>query len=149
MKRRNPIGNAIVSITPRDIVRCKRCNCPNLAWVKYKSGKSGLVETATQRPFWKGNGPCPEGLYALKFNYHKCEDYINLCKEIERRNSLCHPKAENPAEILSDAMRVLILECAQLKDFMLLSNEDHYIGQAFAILRDAQAKVPNLQGVQL
>lgn len=104
----NPIRNAIVPITKRDLVSCKRCGCTDLAWVKFKSGKSGLVETAVTRPFWRGNGPAPEGLWALKFNFHNCDEYRKLQTEIQLRASMCHPKADKPREILADAISHVI-----------------------------------------
>lgn len=104
----NPIRNAVVEISKKQIVSCSRCGCPDLAWVTYKSGKRGLVKIARQRPLWYGNGPAPEGLFALKFNYHNCAEYIAHRQDAERRASECHPKASKPREILTDAMRVIM-----------------------------------------
>lgn len=105
---RNPIHNAVVEISKRDIVSCKRCGCPDLTWVTYKSGKHGLVQVAYNRPLWRGDGPAPVGLYALKFNYHNCAEYLAGKADAERRTSQCHPKADKPREILADAMSVII-----------------------------------------
>lgn len=142
---RNPIHNAIVPITKRDIVSCKRCGCPGLAWVKFKSGKSGLVETAVQRPFWRGQGPAPEGLFALKFNYHNCEAYKANKLESERRASMCHPKADNPAAILADAARVIINECVADKYEQLKAGKGPLF-EAMEIILNAQSQVPNIKG---
>lgn len=144
---RNPIRNAVVSITKRDLVSCKRCGARDLAWVQFKSGKWGLVETACQRPFWRGEGHAPEGLFAMKFKYHKCEEYLAIKAELERRASQCHPKADNPAMILADAMRPLIFEAAQNGGLERLGNENDPLGQAFHILMNAQSSIQNLGGV--
>lgn len=109
---KNPIRNAVVEISKHDLVTCKRCGCPDLAWVTYKSGKHGLVETACSRPLWRGQGPAPVGLFALKFNYHNCAEYTAQMEEIKRRSSQCHPKADKPREIISDAISYLVLQYA-------------------------------------
>jgi hypothetical protein len=98
---------------------------------------------------WRGRGPAPVGLFALKFNFHKCEEYTALKLEIERRASMCHPKADNPAAILADAMHVVIMNASAAKDLMLLSDETHPIGQAYAIIANAMSQVPNLIGVKI
>lgn len=115
---RNPIVNLIQSISPRDLKTCNRCGCPDLAWVKFKSGKWALVHTSTSRPFWHGDSQAPQGLWAVKTSYHNCAEYI--AKQAERatelakyqtaiddkkmRSDWCHPKADNPIEILKDAV---------------------------------------------
>jgi len=99
----NPINNAIKAITKRDLVTCKRCGCHDLAWVQFKSGKWGLVETASRRPFWRGDGPCPEGLYALKFNYHRCDDYRKGQAAIELRKQST-VEGESVSEYLTHAV---------------------------------------------
>lgn len=145
----NPIRNAVVQISKRDLVSCKRCGCPDLAWVKYKSGKSGLVETATQRPLWRGYGPAPEGLFALKFNYHNCQRYTELKNEVERRATMCHPKADNPAAILADAMSVVIHDIYSNGTDVatkILLDEKHPLNQALHIMIKAQSECPNLTG---
>lgn len=141
---RNQIHNAVVSITKRDLVSCKRCGCPDLAWVKFKSGKSGLVETAGTRPFWRGEGPAPEGLWALKFNYHRCETYTAAKEEAVRRSSFCHPKADKPREILTDAGRVIIAEAAREGGLQRFADVNDPIFKAMEILLTAQSSVQEL-----
>jgi hypothetical protein len=115
--RQNPIQNLIKSITARDLKTCSRCGCQNLAWVQYKSGKWGLVGTSTRRPYWQGEGVAPTGLWLIKTSFHNCEEYKNKkAEEAEQlakyqvayddkqtRAAWCHPKADNPGEILTDA----------------------------------------------
>ncbi len=139
---RNPIRNAIVPITKRDLVTCKRCGCPNLAWVKFKSGKFGLVETACERPLWRGDGPAPEGLWALKFNFHNCEQYLNLKADIERRANECHPKADTPRDILVDASSHLIgLAATSPEGVARFANPADPLAQALQIILDAINRV--------
>lgn len=137
---KNPIHNAIVSITKRDLKVCNRCGCPDLTWVQFKSGNWGLVETAVQRPFWRGQGKAPEGLFALKFNYHRCAEYIAAKQDAEKRASDCHPKADRPLEILADAMRVIITECVADK-FAQLTAGSGPLFDAMEILLKAQSEV--------
>lgn len=136
----NPIRNAVVQISKRDLVTCKRCGCPDLAWVTYKSGKRGLVKTAGERPLWRGDGPAPEGLFALKFNYHNCAEYTAAIADAERRASLCHPKAENPKEILADAMKVIIAEEVAIKFEQFIAGAGPHF-EAMEILLNAQSQV--------
>jgi len=148
----NPIRNAVVPLTPRDLVRCKRCGCPDLAWVQFKSGKWAPVQTACRRPLWRGQGPAPEGLFALKFNYHRCEEYRALQAEIERRNSQCHPKADRPAEIVADAAGYLIRQMyanGAAEATTRITNENDPLTAAIHLLAKKAAEVPNLNGVKL
>jgi hypothetical protein len=147
----NPIRNAVKEISKKDLVTCKRCGCPDLAWVQYKSGKWGLVDTAVQRPLWRGDGPAPEGLFALKFNYHRCEEYTKLKAEIERRASECHPKADNPAAIVADACSPIIKEIyshgAEVGNKIMV-DDNHPLRQALELLLNAQSTISNLAGVK-
>lgn len=138
----NPIHNAVKEITKRDLRSCNRCGCPNLAWVQFKSGKWGLVETACQRPFWRGEGQAPVGLYALKFNYHRCDAYLASKQDAERRANECHPKASNPREILADATKVIITQCVADK-FAQLTAGSGPLFEAMEILMKAQSEVSN------
>jgi hypothetical protein len=135
----NPIKNAVIQITKRELVTCKRCGCTDLAWVKYKSGKSGLVQTAVRRPLWRGEGPAPEGIFALKFNYHNCDEYreqlafaAETVRLSELSKTLPHPKAEKPSDILTDAVVYLFRNYA--KDFQ---DVDSPVFQAVQIMSDA------------
>jgi hypothetical protein len=115
--RNNPIVNLIQLISPRDLRVCNRCGCPNLACVKYKSGKFGLVQTSTSRPYWQGDSQAPQGLWAVKNAFHNCAEYTakqaahnaELAKyqaaidDKKMRSEWCHPKADNPEQILADA----------------------------------------------
>lgn len=134
----NPIRNAIKPITKRDLVSCKRCGCPNLARVKYASGKWGLVETSVERPFWRGDGAAPEGLWALKFNYHNCEKYLADNKEAELRANACHPKAHNPAEILADSFSAVIANAVANGGLQQLTDESNPYHIATRIIMEAQ-----------
>jgi hypothetical protein len=137
---RNPIRNAVVSITKRDLVKCNRCGCPDLCWVKFKSGKSGLVQTAVQRPLWRGESPAPEGLFALKFNFHRCEEYLAVKADAERRANGCHPKADKPRDILVDAMRPIIADCAR-DNYRQLQAGQGPLFEAIQILTNAMSEV--------
>ena len=137
---RNPIHNAIREITKRDLRVCNRCGCPDLAWVQYKSGKWGLVETAVQRPFWRGEGPAPEGLFALKFNYHRCDEYLASKRDAEKRASDCHPKADKPREIIADATKVIIALCVTDKFAQLVAGKGPLF-EAMEILGKASSEV--------
>jgi hypothetical protein len=120
---RNPINNLIKPISKHDLRVCNRCGCENLAWVQYKSGKWGLVKTTTTRPFWQGESQAPEGLWAVKTAYHNCDEYRaeqeEKAKELakyqadiddrEMRSKWCHPKADNPVQILMDAFTHLYI----------------------------------------
>lgn len=77
---RNPIHNAIELVSERKLVTCKRCNAPDLAWVKLKTtGKWSLVNTSFARPFYHGENSTPEAprgyRYAIKMSYHSCIRY--------------------------------------------------------------------------
>ncbi len=138
----NPIHNAVKEITKRDLRVCNRCGCPDLALVQFKSGKWGLVQTAAQRPFWRGEGPAPVALYALKFNYHRCDEYLATKHDAEKRASDCHPKADKPREIIADAMRVIVTECIADK-FAQLTAGKGPLFEAMEILMKAQSEVSN------
>ena len=143
---RNPIRNAIQSITRRDLVTCKRCGCPDLAWVKFKSGKSGLVKTAGERPFWRGEGPAPEGLFALKFNFHRCDEYRTAIAQAEETRRIIesapHPNAANPGKILGNALAHLLVAHGPAA----FSNLDHPVCQAAGILAEAASQVAAPEG---
>ena len=111
----------ITSITERDLRVCNLCGCTDLAWVKYKSGKWGLVHTTTRRPGYSGEHEAPRGLWAVKTAFHKCADYKakkaakkaaevaqiaeyqSVIDDSALRSEWCHPKADKPLEILTDA----------------------------------------------
>lgn len=136
---RNPIHNAVVEISKRDVTTCKRCGCPDLAWVKYKSGKSGLVQVSYNRPLWHGDGPAPVGLFALKFNYHNCDEYRASIADAERRASACHPKADKPRDIIADAMRVIILMESPKFEQLVSGKGPNF--EAIEILMKAQSEI--------
>lgn len=114
---RNPINNLIVPISPKSLKTCNRCGCDRLAWVQLKSQKWVLVRTATERPYWQGDSPAPEGLWAVKNAYHNCDEYrqqqakhTKAVEDCKLRETWCHPKADKPLDIMADILTYLWTE---------------------------------------
>lgn len=140
---RNPIQNAVLPISKRDLKTCKKCGCPNLAWVQFKSGKWGLVHTTTERPLWRGEGPAPEGLFAAKFAHHNCAAYLEEQARREALKDPCHPKAANPAAILADAAsRIIRLAMEEPGKTMIFCDDKHPLTEALTLIVEAQSRCP-------
>ena len=137
-----PRPHSTEAISNRQLVKCSRCGAPDLCWVTYKSGKHGLVQTALH-----SNGRYQEPtLVACRFQFHNCAEYTQVKTEIERRNSQCHPKADQPAKILADALHHIIDQIVDTPNGLETLNEkSHPLTQAFEILLAAQSSIPNLE----
>lgn len=86
-------------------------------------------------------------IYAVKTAVHRCDVYrANLERatsehaEMVRRQELCHPKADNPAEILHDAMGVVMVECARDK-YQQLQAGDGPLFDAMEIFLKLRAEI--------
>lgn len=109
---RNPIQNMITLVPTNKLVTCKRCTCPELAWVESKkTGKWYLVHTSGTRPCYRGENQAPEApngyRYAVKTAAHSCDEWTRRQTEHKYRWQLDRALGEIK-EIDSKMVRALL-----------------------------------------
>ena len=94
------------AIGKRDLVICKRCGCPDLAWAtSQRTGKHYLVKT-----YVASDDGRHRTLVANKMAFHNCDEYRKELEVVQQEQRLrkmqeLHPKAVDPGSILADSFR--------------------------------------------